>query len=59
MTVMPEVNTTLGNSGWGTSGVSSTVVGTVTTNNTTLQQRRASVPIDGPSKFLRLKATTQ
>ncbi|NBR64286.1 MAG: hypothetical protein EBT77_08305, partial [Verrucomicrobia bacterium] len=58
VTVMPEVNTTLGTSGWGTNGISSTVVGTVTTNNTTLQQRRASVPVDGTRKFLRLKATS-
>jgi len=58
VTVMPEVNTTLATNGWGTNGISSTVVGTVTTNNTTLQQRRATVPVDGTRKFLRLKATS-
>ena len=59
VTVMPEVNTTLATNGWGTNGISSTVVGTVTTNNTTLEQRRASVPVDDTRKFLRLKATSQ
>jgi len=61
VTVAPEVNTSLGTNGWGTNGVSTTLVGTVTTNNTTLEQRRASVSIDNTnrSKFLRLKATSQ
>ena len=56
VTVIPEVNTSLATNGWGTNGISSTVVGTVTTNNTTLEQRRATVPVDGTRKFLRLKA---
>jgi len=60
VTVAPEVNTSLGTNGWGTNGVSNTLVGTLTTNNTTLQQRRASVSIDNTnSKFLRIKATSQ
>jgi len=60
VTVAPEVNTSLGTNGWGTNGVSNTLVGTVTTNNTTLQQRRASVSIDNTnSKFLRIKVTSQ
>jgi hypothetical protein len=59
VTVAPEVNTSLATNGWGTNGISSTVVGTVTTNNTTLEQRRAIVPVDDTRKFLRLKATSQ
>ena len=59
VTVEPEVNTVLGTTGWGTSGISQTVVGTVTTNNTTVEQRRASVPVEGSRKFLRLRATSQ
>ena len=58
VTVAPEVNTSLVTNGWGTNGISNTVVGTVTTNNTTLEQRRATVPVDGTRKFLRLKATS-
>ena len=58
VTVAPEVNTSLGTNGWGTNGVSNTLVDTVTTNGTTLEQRRASVSIDGGRKFLRLKATS-
>jgi hypothetical protein len=59
VTVAPEVNSSLGTNGWGTNGISNTLVGTVTTNNTTLEQRQASVPVDGSRKFLRLKATSQ
>jgi hypothetical protein len=58
VTVIPEVNTSLATNGWGTNGISSTVVGTVTTNNTALEKRRATVPVDGTRKFLRLKATS-
>jgi len=60
VTVAPEVNTSLGTNGWGTNGISNTLVGTVATNNTTLEQRRASVSIDNTNsrKFLRLKATS-
>jgi len=60
VTMAPEVNTSLGTNGWGTNGVSNTLVGTVATNNTTLEQRRASVSIDNTNsrKFLRLKATS-
>ena len=58
VTVAPEVNTSLATNGWGTNGISNTLVGTLTTNNTTLQQRRATVPVDGTRKFLRLKATS-
>jgi hypothetical protein len=57
VTVAPEVNSSLGTNGWGTNGISHTLVGTVTTNNTTLEQRQASVPVDGSRKFLRLRAT--
>ena len=58
VTVTPEVSTALATNGWVTNGISNTLLGTVTTNNTTLQQRRASVPIDNTNtrKFLRLKA---
>jgi len=60
VTMAPEVNTSLGTNGWGTNGVSNTLVGTVATNNTTLEQRRASVSIDNTNsrKFLRLKVTS-
>ena len=58
VTVTPEANTYLATNGWGTNGISNTLVGTLTTNNTTLQQRRATVPVDGTRKFLRLKATS-
>jgi hypothetical protein len=59
VTVAPEVNSSLGTNGWGTNGISHTLVGTVTTNNTTLEQRQASVPVEGSRKFLRLRATSQ
>ena len=57
VTVAPEVSTSLATNGWGTGGISNTVIALVTTNGTTLEQRQASVPVDGNRKFLRLKAT--
>ena len=59
VTLAPEMNTVLAVSGWGAGGVSDSLIATVTTNNTTLQQRRAIVPIDNlnAAKFLRLKAS--
>ena len=59
VTITPEANISLATNGWATNGISNALVGTVTTNNTTLQQRRASVPIDNTNskKFLRLKAS--
>ena len=56
--VTPEVSAALATNGWSTNGVNNIVVGIVTTNNTTLEQRRATVPVDDTRKFLRLKATS-
>lgn len=58
ITVVPTISTVLTNSSsWTTNGVADTKIGTVTTNGTTLDQRRATTPVDGASKFMRLRAT--
>lgn len=43
---------------WVTNGVSNTVTGTISTNGTILQQRRASVPMSGTSRFLRIRTSS-
>jgi hypothetical protein len=54
---VPEVSTNLGSDGWTTDNVTVTTLGTISTNGTVLEQRRATTPATGGKKFLRLQTT--
>jgi len=54
---VPMVSGDLGSAGWTTSNVTVTTLGTVSTNGAVLQQRRATTPVTGGKKFLRLQTT--
>ena len=57
LVVEAQATTDLAAGPWTTNGVSNSVIGTNTVDGVTLQQRRASVPITGTKKFLRLWIT--
>ena len=57
LVVEAQATTDLADGPWTTNGVSNSVIGTNTVDGVTLQQRRASVPITGTKKFLRLWIT--
>jgi fibronectin-binding autotransporter adhesin len=57
LVVQAQATTDLAAGPWTTTGVSNSVTGTNTVDGVTLQQRRASVPITGTKKFLRLWIT--
>jgi fibronectin-binding autotransporter adhesin len=57
LVVEAQATTDLAAGPWTTNDVSNSVIGTNTVDGVTLQQRRASVPITGTKKFLRLWIT--
>jgi hypothetical protein len=54
---VPMVSGDLGSAGWTTSNVTVTTLGTISTNGAVLEQRRATTPVTGGKKFLRLQTT--
>ena len=53
--VFPEVATDLSGTGWASSGIMVTNLGTTNVGGESLERRSASVPMDGSRKFLRLR----
>jgi hypothetical protein len=53
--VFPEVATDLSGTGWASSGITVSNLGTINLGGETLERRSASVLIDGDRKFLRLR----
>jgi len=53
--IFPEVATDLSGTGWASSGITVTNLGTTNVGGESLERRSASVPIDGGRKFLRLR----
>ena len=53
--VFPEVATDLSGTGWASSGIMVTNLGTTNVGGESLERRSASVPMDGGRKFLRLR----
>jgi len=55
VTITPVVSTDLSvTNSWTNSGVSNSLLSTITTNGTVLEKRQATTPVSGPKKFLRL-----
>jgi len=55
VTLTPVVSTDLSvTNSWTNSGVSNSILGTITTNGTVLEKRQATTPVSGPKKFLKL-----
>ncbi|MEY3479921.1 MAG: hypothetical protein RIQ71_696 [Verrucomicrobiota bacterium] len=56
VTTVPMAVTNLGITNWTTNGITITNLQNVTTNGTVLQKRRATTPMTGTQKFLRLRS---
>jgi hypothetical protein len=55
VTITPVVSTDLSvTNSWTNSGVSNSLLSTITTNGTVLEKRQATTPVSGPKKFLKL-----
>jgi len=55
VTLTPVVSTDLSvTNSWTNSGVSNSILSTITTNGTVLEKRQATTPVSGPKKFLKL-----
>jgi hypothetical protein len=55
VTITPVVSTDLSvTNSWTNSGVSNSILSTITTNGTVLEKRQATTPVSGPKKFLKL-----
>jgi hypothetical protein len=55
VTLTPVVTTDLSNTNsWTNSGVSNSILGSITNNGTVLEKRQATTPVSGPKKFLKL-----